>query len=300
MTLKEILSWGTDCLHENKIAEAKLDAWYLLEYLTGISRTDFFMNPDKKVSQDIEIKYRQCIEKRKNHYPLQYITNSQQFMGYDFYVDESVLVPRPETEQLVVEAEKYLQHIVEMKKTVGLNIKACETDENRKINILDMCTGSGCIAISIKLRNEICNVTAVDISEAALKTADKNAKNLNADVNFVKSDLFNEFVDEKYDIIVSNPPYIETDEINLLMEEVRDFEPVLALDGKSDGLFFYRKIIDESKKYLNSDGKILFEIGYNQGSAVSDLLSQAGFTDIEVIKDLSGLDRIVSGGMINV
>lgn len=285
MTLKETLSFGVGTLVNSGIDEAEIDAWLLLEFVSGIGRTEYYMYPDRELDFNVCEKYKQLILKRSNHYPLQYITNVQQFMGYDFYVDESVLVPRPETELLVVKTEK----VISEKKKCLLN--------NQSVKVLDMCTGSGCIAISLKLRNYELSVSAVDISNLALEVARKNAEILSADVCFIQSDLFENVSCEKYDIIVSNPPYIETGELAELMIEVRDYEPVIALDGKNDGLYFYRKIIKESVSFLKPDGVLILEIGFNQADSVSLLLENAGFKTVEVIQDMSGLNRIVVGGI---
>jgi len=278
MTVGDALNFGVEFLQKSGIDEAKVDAWLLFEFVTGIQRTEYFLCPGKELKEAEFIEYRRLLEKRGSHYPLQYITNAGHFMGYDFYVDESVLVPRNETELLVLEAEKFIS-------------------EFEKVRVLDMCTGSGCIAISLKLRNEKCSVQGVDISEKALAVAEKNAKHFGLDISFCKSDLFSDIPCEKYNIIVSNPPYIETDKIASLMEEVKDYEPVSALDGGKDGLYFYRKIIEGCSGFLAPFGKILFEIGYNQADCVKSLLLKEGFKDIKVIKDMSGLDRIVIGGI---
>jgi len=313
MNLREALFYGEKFLEKGGIAESKTDAWLLFEYVTNINRTRFFMDSTNQMPEEEFEKYKALLEKRKMHYPLQYITHIQQFMGYEFYVDESVLVPRPETEELVNLAEdmisesfkvKSLPQNVGQKKIEQEFIKNSNsaidytTDEiSGNINILDMCTGSGCIGISLALYSSNADVTAVDISEAALSVAKKNAESLNAKVDFIKSDLFENLSGKKFDIIVSNPPYIETGELKVLMDEVIKHEPVLALDGMEDGLYFYREIIKDSVNFLNPGGKLLFEIGYNQGRSVSDMMKQAGFLDIKVIKDLSGLDRIVCGGI---
>lgn len=281
MTFREALNWGISQLGEAGIEEKDIDAWCLFEYVTKMTRTKFFMESMDTISDSLFVKYQECISKRKQHYPVQYITNEQQFMGYNFYVDESVLVPRSETEELVIYTEQLVGE-----------------SELKMPKVLDMCTGSGCIAVSLKLRNNNFNITAVDISADALFIACKNADKLNAEINCVQSDLFSELSEEnKFDVIVSNPPYIETREIDALMDEVRKYEPVIALDGYEDGLYFYRKIIEESLSYLNPGGVLVFEIGYNQGQSVSKLMIENGFSKVKVKKDLAGLDRIVSGGI---
>lgn len=295
MTYDEALKWGKSRLETVCNIEKDADAWQLFEFVAKMDRTKFFMERNEEISEDIFEKYKRCINKRKEHYPVQYITNIQSFMGFDFYVDESVLVPRPETEELVVCTENLLSKRFEERKG-GLQPFAGSPD------VLDMCTGSGCIAISLKLRNDNINVTGVDISNEALNVAVRNCEQLNAKVSFVQSDLFSVLeergvINDRFDIIVSNPPYIETKEIETLMSEVKDYEPVIALDGCEDGLYFYRKIVEQSVNYLKSGGYLIFEIGCSQGEAVSKIMRDNGFSNIEVRKDLSGLDRIVFGGI---
>ena len=217
--------------------------------------------------------YRVVIRKRAEHVPLQYITGEQEFMGLSFKVNSNVLIPRQDTETLVEEALKVIRP---------------------GMKVLDMCTGSGCILISI-LKN-VLNVEGVgcDISKQALIVAKENAKLNNVVATFERSDLF-DHVTETFDVVVSNPPYIRTEEIATLMPEVCQFEPVGALDGKEDGLFFYRKMIAESSKYLNPNGVILFEIGYDQGQDVSLMLKEAGYKDVQIVKDLARNDRVVIG-----
>lgn len=279
MTLKEAYEYGKNQLMEAHISDADLDAWYLLEYVTGISRAEYFMDTMRKMDQNQEIQYRKYIKVRAAHTPLQHITGVQEFMGFEFYVNEQVLVPRQDTEVLV---EQVLQ-----------DLKQCGK-KNQKI--LDMCTGSGCILLSIVNLCKSCDImgVGVDLSETALDVAKQNAKKLHADVLLFQSDLF-EKVEESFDMIVSNPPYIPTKVIEELEEEVKLHEPYLALDGKEDGLYFYRQIVKESPKYLNKGGTLYFEIGHDQGAAVSMLMKQAGFEDVTVKKDLAGLDRVVFG-----
>ena len=206
-------------------------------------------------------------------------------MGYEFLVNDQVLVPRQDTENLVEEAYRHIKE--KLKK-----------EPNKKVQVLDVCTGSGCILLSLmKLCGQI-EGNGVDISEGALEVARQNGERLKADAVFRKSDLF-ENVEGAYDIIVSNPPYIRTDVIETLSEEVRLHEPYQALDGKADGLYFYRRIITEARSYLKPGGHIFFEIGYDQGEAVKNLLLEDGYTDVEVHQDLAGLDRVVTGCMLS-
>lgn len=279
MTLKEAYEYGRKKLMKASISDADLDAWYLLEYVTGISRAEYFMDMMRRMEQDQEMRYRECIKIRESHTPLQHITGVQEFMGLEFCVSEQVLVPRQDTEVLV---EQVLQ-----------DLKQCDRQGQK---ILDMCTGSGCVLLSIMKLCKDCDMTGVgvDVSETALDVAKKNAEKLHADVLFLQSDLFGK-VEERFDMIVSNPPYIPTRVIEELEEEVKSHEPYLALDGKEDGLYFYRKIVEESPKYLNKGGKLYFEIGHDQGEAVSRLMIQEGFETVTVKKDLAGLDRVVFG-----
>ena len=275
MTLGTLLKQGREILQNAGIAEWDLDAWYLLEYVTGVSRSQYFLDPEREVPQEQKAAYRQMIEKRSTHIPLQHLTGEQEFYGYPFYVNEHVLIPRQDTEVLVEEALK--------RKKEGMKV-------------LDLCTGSGCILLSILKNLKQGTGVGIDISEQALEVARRNAKRLGleAATTFVLSDLF-EKAQGPYDMIVSNPPYIETEEIAQLMPEVRDHEPRLALDGMSDGLYYYRSIVSQCRDYLKEDGALLFEIGAGQGAAVSELLKEAGFVSVQVIKDLAGLDRVVAG-----
>ena len=272
MKLRDVLVEGESALLEAKIPDAKLDAWYLFENAFDMSRVDYLLNQGMIAKEETYQKYQNMIAQRCRHIPLQHITGTQEFMGLEFDVNEHVLIPRQDTECLV---ERVMQYA------------------NGK-SVLDVCTGSGCIIISLRKHCSLRAATALDVSEEALKVACKNAKKLEAEVNFIQSDLFSQ-IKEKYDIIVSNPPYIPTKAIDGLMEEVREHEPMLALDGKEDGLYFYRKITSEAHQYLNSDGMLFFEIGHDQAEAVATLLKEHGFDQVTVEKDLTGLDRIVYG-----
>lgn len=275
MTLKEAYEYGQKKLADAEIDDAVLDAWYLLEHVTGISRALYFLRMNEEMSEENEVQYKEYLETRANHIPLQHITGVQEFMGYEFNVNEHVLVPRQDTEVLVEEALKVVKPDME---------------------VLDMCTGSGCIIISLMKFAKQISGTAVDISEEALKVAKSNADKLDAAVEFIRSDLFEE-VKGQYDLIVSNPPYIRTAVIEELKEEVKFHDPFLALDGKEDGLFFYRKIVKDSLNYLKPNGRLYFEIGHDQGEDVKNLMEEAGFKEVFVKKDLAGLDRVV-GGML--
>ncbi|MFA9375497.1 MAG: peptide chain release factor N(5)-glutamine methyltransferase [Lachnotalea sp.] len=273
MTLQEALQYGRNYLENNRILDSQIDAWFLLEYIIKQNRSFYLMHQQDELTKEQERLYKEYIEIRGKHIPLQHITQEQEFMGLTFWVNESVLIPRQDTEILVEEVASRLKD---------------------NMSILDMCTGSGCIIISLKNGKEYINAYAVDISSKALDVARINAKRNKLEVEFIQSDLF-ENVNKKFDIIVSNPPYIPTEVINGLMEEVRIHEPMIALDGMADGLYFYKSIIKNSLTYLNPSGILCFEIGYDQGEAVSILMKEAGFKAIQVIKDLAGLDRVVIG-----
>lgn len=275
MTLREAYEYGQKQLQLAGIVDADLDAWYLLEFVTGISRAMYYLKMQESVSEEHEVLYRKYIETRASHIPLQHITGVQEFMGLEFLVNQHVLVPRQDTEVLV-------ESVLEVLKP--------------DMRVLDMCTGSGCILISLmKLHgtSTICGV-GVDISKEALKVAQANGERIGVKADFIQSDLFGN-VDGRYDVIVSNPPYIRTAVIEELKEEVKCHDPFIALDGKEDGLYFYRKIVEESGTYLKDGGKLYFEIGHDQGKDVKNLMEQAGFTGVTVKKDLAGLDRVVFG-----
>lgn len=272
ITLEQLWIEGTDTLKNAGVQEARLNAWYLLSEAFSISRADYFLHKDKETDVTERERYLAWIEIRATHYPLEYILGKQEFMGLEFKVNENVLIPRQDTEILVEGA-----------------LKSCQGKK-----VLDMCTGSGCIAISIARLGNVSEMHAVDISRGALEVADENAKRNDAKVEFLESNLF-EQVSGQYDMIVSNPPYIESGVIETLMPEVREFEPRLALDGTEDGLYFYKAISNAAPEYLTDEGEIFFEIGYNQGEAVSNIVREAGFSYVEVRKDLAGLDRVVYG-----
>ena len=281
LTLKQLYKVGTVKLAEEGIEEFSLDAWYLLEYVTGVSKAMYFAEPERAVSEENADRYIECIRRRAAHIPLQHITGEQEFMGYPFCVNEHVLIPRQDTEILVEEAIQVMRP---------------------KMKVLDMCTGSGCIVLSIlKMCREKYYMTdlqgiGADVSEEALKVARENGRRLGVPVTWIQSDLFAKIPEEeKYDVIVSNPPYIETAVIDTLQEEVRLHDPYIALDGKEDGLYFYRRIISEAGKYLKMQGKLMFEIGCDQAEAVEELMKNAGYEQITVKKDLAGLDRVVYG-----
>lgn len=279
VTYQEAYKAAVVRLGEQKIKDAASDAWILLEYVTGMDRTRFFVDGFFSMPEEMKVKFFNLIKKREKRIPVQHLTGLQEFMGMEFLVNEHVLVPRQDTEILVEEAEKVLKAL---KRT------------DAKTRVLDMCTGSGCIAISLKARNSWIECMAADISETALEVAERNAEKLGVSVMFVKSDMFGQ-IQGKFDMIVSNPPYIPTKVIEELEEEVRLHDPFGALDGKEDGLHFYRILAEESPHHLTDGGHLYMEIGHDQSEAVEGLLREAGFDQVHTQKDLAGLDRVVSG-----
>lgn len=273
MTYREAIGLGEKILTTAGIADVKTDAWILLEMAAKIDRNFYYMHMNDEITGEQLAEYESVLKKRAEHIPLQYIIGETEFMGLPFKVNSSVLIPRQDTETLVEEALKVAKP---------------------GMKVFDMCTGSGCIIISILHHGKELEGYASDISRHAINVAKENAKLNHVAVSFETGDLF-DHIKGKYDIIVSNPPYIRTEEIAKLMPEVQNFEPFDALDGKEDGLFFYRRIVEQAGGYLNSGGYLLFEIGHDQGEDVSELMKQAGFNDVRVIKDLAGNDRVVTG-----
>lgn len=273
MTYQEAVKNGEMVLNLAGIADAKVDAWLLFEMACKVDRQFYYLHMNEDITMEQQKEYEIALKKRTEHIPLQYIVGEQEFMGLKFKVNSSVLIPRQDTETLVEEALKKIRP---------------------DMKVLDMCTGSGCIIISIIKNVPSAEGYAVDISKQALNVAKENAKSNEVPVNFERSDLFDN-VTGVYDVIVSNPPYIPTDEIPKLMPEVGSFEPLEALDGKEDGLFFYRKIVAECGSHLRDGGYLLFEIGCEQAEAVTTMLREAGFYEVQVVKDLAGLDRVVIG-----
>lgn len=303
---KEVYEAGREALQEAGIDEAALDARLLLEYVCGTDRNTLLAHGEREVSEEEYGRYRELIEKRAVHVPLQHLTGGQDFMGLTFLVNKDVLVPRQDTEVLVEEVMKNLHD---------------------GMRILDLCTGSGCILLSLLHYSNDCTGVGVDLSAEALAVARENYERLRIErpemkARFLEGDLFaalstegvseaaavsktgtaavwnageKERADGRFDIIVSNPPYIETDVMSTLMPEVREYEPRIALDGGADGLVFYRRIAQEAGRHLNGGGMLFFEIGCEQADAVREIMEEAGFREIQVVKDFAGLDRVISG-----
>ncbi len=271
MKYRELLKEGMEELKKAGITDAQIDAEYLLEYVSGMNRASYLMCMMEQAPEDVIERYREFIKMRAAHEPLQYITGEQEFMGLSFAVSPEVLIPRQDTESLVEETLSVLK------------------DGDL---ILDMCTGSGCILISLLHEKKTCQGMGVDVAATSIALARENAVHNQVEAEWLVSDLFTE-VKGEFDVIVSNPPYIATRDLEELMPEVICHEPKRALDGHEDGLYFYRKIIEQAPLYLKPGGRLLFEIGYDQGESVPDLLAQAGFCDIAVIKDYAGNDRVV-------
>lgn len=255
-----------------KEIEFRNEAYILIEHVIGLDKT-YLMCHDVELKADDVDKILKLVEKRLKGIPLQYLTNVQYFYGYKFWVNENVLIPRADTEILVEKCIEYYK-------------------ERKELKILDMCTGSGCIAIALKKELPFAEVFASDISSKAIEVAQKNAELNNVSINFILSDLFSNIKYNDFDVIVSNPPYIETLEINKLSSEVKK-EPLIALDGGTDGLDFYKKISENAYDYIKKNGKVYFEIGYNQADKLSEILKYWGFRNIKIYKDYGGNDRVV-------
>lgn len=282
MNIKQALEYGIELLRENNIDESRLKSRIILANILNEAKEYLMVHELEELDEDLIKKFKEHISKLCEQIPIQYITNKQEFMGLEFYVNENVLIPQPDTEILVEEV---------------INIASMQG----KTKILDLCTGSGAIGISIVKNIETCEMILSDISNEALKIANKNCKTLvgvgvpddpNNKIKILQSDLF-ENIQDKFDIIVSNPPYIKSDVIKTLDKEVQN-EPMLALDGGEDGLDIYRKIIEQACEYLNEDGYLCLEIGYDQKEDVIKLIEETNqYQDIYSKKDLASNDRIV-------
>lgn len=277
MKIKELIIYGKNLLTANNIEDASLISKVLAEFILNMNKTQLIANDEKEISEEEKTRYYLALIEIVQGMPIQYITNNQEFMKLNFYVDKNVLIPQPDTEILVEEVIEIINK------------------NNEEVKVLDICTGSGCIGTSIAKYTKNTNITMSDISSKALNIAKNNyIKNIKdtSKVEFIQSDMFEE-IKEKYDIIVSNPPYIESEEISKLDKQVQN-EPHLALDGGEDGLEFYRKLAVEAHKFLNENGYLCMEIGYNQKEAVIRLLKEnKNYKEIYSKKDLSQNDRII-------
>ncbi|MBO4670203.1 MAG: peptide chain release factor N(5)-glutamine methyltransferase [Lachnospiraceae bacterium] len=272
MTYREALKTAVGQLKNAGVPNAEYDAKELLLFASGMTLSDWLLRASEQIPVNVSLAYGELIGRRAGREPLQQITGVQEFMGLPFHVTGNTLCPRQDTEVLVETA-----------------IPFCNGAD-----VLDMCTGTGCIAVSLKLLGKAANVTAADISTAALAVAKTNAAENGADITFIESDMFAQ-ISGSFDVIVSNPPYIDAKQMNELMPEVREYEPVSALYGGEDGLTFYRILTEEGIKHLHKGGYLIVEIGYDQADRVSELFRNAGLSGVKVIKDYAGNDRVVVG-----
>ena len=283
-TLRDAVNYGKQFLEDFGIENAQYDATELLLLVMGISRTQYLINSMDKIDSGKLAEYAELINKRAEHIPLQHITGIVNFYGREYKVNANVLIPRQDTEILVEEVMKLT---------------------NSESRVLDMCTGSGCIIISLAASGHTSEngAVAIDISDDALKVADYNKKYNNADyIKLIKSDMFSSSEceqykneDNRFDVIVSNPPYIPKKDIETLHTQVKDYEPYNALEGGEDGLDFYRQITKESIDYLKQGGILAYEVGHDQAEDVSEIMKSYGYTKIYKKKDIQGIDRVVIG-----
>ena len=282
-TLKSLLDDGTELLEKAGVPEAAWDAWLLMEYRLGINRAVFLADPDREVSREDEKVLRSLFGERARRIPLQHLTGEAWFYGLCFKVNEHVLIPRQDTEILVETALEKMKDISSPR-------------------VLDLCTGSGCVLLAFLSERTDASGIGVDISREALLMAGENARKLDISrAGFIQRDILSGYgepvqaMGQDYDLLLSNPPYIETEKIDTLMEEVRSHDPRIALDGGEDGLIFYRRIVSLAPGLLRSEGWLAVEIGSGQGDEVMELFRKAGFRRVMVTKDLAGLNRVVSG-----
>lgn len=287
MVINELLTLGLDILKKEEFNNPSLEVRLVLSKLLNVDKSYIYSYGERQISKDIENEFIKIITKRAEGYPIQYILGEKEFMGLDFYLEEGVLIPRPDTEILV-------EYIIEfINKNYG----------KEKINILDLGIGSGAISLSIAKYCPHTFVYGVDIGDIPIKVANINKDRFDlSNVEFLQGDLFEPIyklnLENNLHIIVSNPPYIPKEEIEKLQREVRFFEPKLALDGGIDGLHYYRKITRDAKNFLIDNGLLIYEIGYNQGRDVSNILDNEGYENINILKDLQGLDRVVMGSWV--
>ena len=273
-TLREAERRGTAYLAAAGREEAAQTAWLLLCHVLNFNFTDYVLAREDLLSPRDAARYEELLTRRASGVPLQYLTREQNFCGLSLYVDERVLIPRQDTECLVEEVLR----------------------DGARGALLDLCTGSGCIPLALLKHGNFSCALGADISAEALAVAETNRARTGLPLLLRQSDLFSE-IPERFDVITANPPYIESAEIESLSVEVRDYEPRLALDGTADGLAFYRRLAAESGAHLKPGGRLYLEIGMAQGAAVASLLEAAAFSDIQIIRDLAGRDRIVKGSM---
>lgn len=282
MKIQQLLSNGYEILKNNNIDNYILDCQLILAKVLNYDRVSILINRNKEVDDSKINEFYKLIDLRKNKMPVKYITEEAEFMGISFYIKQGVLIPRPDTEILVEEV---------------LNKIKNKTD----VSICDVCCGSGVIGLSISKISETSKVICSDISETAKEVTTRNIEilSLNDRASFIKSDLLQFAIsnNQKFDIVVSNPPYIRTDVIPTLMEDVKNYEPYIALWGGEDGLDFYKNITKQSLKVLKDGGILAFEIGYDQAKDVKAILEANGFQNIKIIKDLAGLDRVVTASL---
>ena len=274
MKISDVLKDTADRLKKADIDTANLDAKLLLCKYLNKDKLYLIVNANEEI--EVDSSFSELVERRENYEPMQYILGKAEFYGLDFTVNKNVLIPRPDTEILV-------ERVIDF---VGDN----------QYTVLDIGTGSGCIPITVAVNCKNAKAYTVDISPDATKVAVDNAKNngVGDRVTFLNMDILNEFPDFKVDCIVSNPPYIEDEVIPTLMEDVKNYEPIIALSGGEDGLVFYRRIAEKGKDILNDGGFIAFEVGHNQAEEVKEILERNGYTNIEITKDLAGIDRVVT------
>ncbi len=283
ISYREAVLSAADKLKKCGVDNPQYDSQELLMYAANMDRTTYLLHCEEHIDDKLYAVFEKLVKRRAAREPLQHILGYTYFWGRKYLVNENVLIPRQDTEVLI---EKALEYI-------------CTGD-----SVLDMCTGSGCIIITLACEKKLSRAVGVDLSKKALEVARKNAVNLLADVEWIESDLFqqmdksietNKQMNVLYDVIVSNPPYIESDVIDTLSDEVRYFDPLMALDGGNDGLVFYRKITEQSVNYLKQGGWLLYEIGSNQSKQVRDIMAANGYEDIHIVEDLAGLCRVVMG-----
>ena len=284
MEINHLLQKGVDMIKGREYSNPVLEATLLLGALLNVDKVYIYTHGKDQVPEPIVDKFLELMDKRGKGYPIQYILKEKEFMGLNFYVEEGVLIPRSDTEILVEYVLEYID----------------KNHKDKTVNFLDLGIGSGAIALSVAYYMKNVNVYGVDIHDIPLKVASINKERFNLDnVKLYKGDLFKGIeglgLEDRFHIIASNPPYIPKREIETLQEEVKDYEPINALDGGEDGLSFYRRIIPESKRYLQEKGLLIFEIGYDQGEQVKNILTEENFKDICILKDLQGLDRVVFG-----